>query len=273
MTAAARANDRRHVGGMIFAEAGGMSLIHVLQRTPSLAGVDLAGLTRMASFASQRSFQRGASLWQAGDQPRALTVIRNGLIKILRVGGNGRVSICGLFGAPESIGDVMLLKASPYPASAVVATETASIVTIPGELVLECLAKCPELGVSLTCSVHRKLTALHDKIEILGAGAVDARLATALLKLHAEFGDELDDGTSFIPVALSRRELAEWVSTAFETAIRTMSRWEREGVLTTSERGFILHDISALRVVSGIAPSRSDDCASAHACAPVPEPS
>jgi len=254
---------------MHFARTADMSLVHVLQRTPSLAGLDLAGLTRMASFASQRSYQRGAVLWQAGDQPRALTVIRNGLIKILRVGGNGRVSICGLFGAPESIADVMLLKATPYPASAVVATDTASIVTIPRELVLECLAKCPELGVSIACSVHRKLSMLHDKIDILSAGAVDARLATALLKLHEEFGDELADGTSFIPVALSRRELAELVSTAFETAIRTMSRWEHAGVLATTDRGFVLHDISVLRAVSGMAAASDDEAASARKALPL----
>ena len=238
-----------------------MSLVHVLQRTPSLAGVDHAGLTRLASFASQRCFQRGASIWRAGDPPQAMTIIRSGLVKIVRIGGNGRVSICGLFGAPESIGDVMLLKSTPYPASAVVATVTANIITIPRELVLECLAQYPELGVSIACSVQRKLTALHDKIEILGAGAVEARLATALLKLHAEFGDELVDGSSIIPVALSRRELAELVSTAFETVIRTMSRWEHAGVLSTRENGFILHDIARLRAASGSEISSRDGSA------------
>lgn len=239
-----------------------MSLVHVLQRTPSLAGVDQAALNRMASFASQRSFQRGACVWQAGDTPQALTIIRNGLIKILRVGANGRFSICGLFGAPESIGDVMLLRATPYPASAVVATETASVVTIPRELVLDCLSKCPELGISLTCSIHHKLSTLHDKIEILGAGAVEARLATALLKLHAEFGDELADGSFIIPIALSRRELAEFVSTAFETVIRTMCRWERAGVLSTTDAGFVLRDLSALRTACGVEIASREDAAS-----------
>jgi len=131
------------------------------------------------------------------------------------------------------------------------------------------LAKCPELGVSIACSVHRKLSMLHDKIDILSAGAVDARLATALLKLHEEFGDELADGTSFIPVALSRRELAKLVSTAFETAIRTMSRWEHAGVLATTDRGFVLHDISVLRAVSGMAAASDDEAASARKALPL----
>ena len=188
-------------------------------------------------------------------------MIRSGLVKIARVSRNGRVSLCGLFGAPESIGDVVLLRASPYPANAIVATDNACVVNIPRELVLDTIARCPELGVSLTCSVHKKLVTLHDKIEILGAGAVEARLATALLKLHAEFGDELDDGSSSIPVALSRRELAELVSTSFETVIRTMSRWEHDGVLRTHARGFTLLKIRTLEAIGGVAPGCEPDAA------------
>jgi CRP/FNR family transcriptional regulator len=236
-----------------------MNLVNILQKTPSLAGVEPSELARMASLASVRNLKRGAFVWQAGDLPQGLTVIRSGLIKIARVAGNGRVSLCGLFGAPESIGDVVLLRQTPYPANAIVATETACVLTIPRELVLAIIARCPELGMSLTCSVHKKLVTLHDKIEILGAGAVEARLATALLKLHAEFGDDLDDGTSFIPVALSRRELAELVSTSFETAIRIMSRWEQEGVLSTHARGFTLFKLSVLEAVGGLAPTLEDD--------------
>lgn len=228
-----------------------MTLVNVLQRTPSLAGIDPSELVRMASAASVRSLPRGAFVWRAGDMPLAMTVIRSGLLKISRVSGSGRVSLCGLFGAPESVGDVMLLRAAPYPADAIVATDVLSLISIPRELVLELISRCPALAISLTCSVHKKLASLHDKIEILGAGAVEARLATALLKLYAEFGDEHEDGTSFIPVALSRRELAELVSTSFETVIRIMSRWEQTGMLATHDRGFTLFELSELEAVSG----------------------
>jgi CRP/FNR family transcriptional regulator len=71
------------------------------------------------------------------------------------------------------------------------------------------------------------------------------------LKLNDRFGDDFDDGTSEIPVALSRRDLAELVATSFETAIRIMSRWEREGVLETTRRGFTLRDMNRLTALSG----------------------
>jgi CRP/FNR family transcriptional regulator len=229
-----------------------MSVQSLLQRTPSLAGATPEDIERMASQASVRTLKRGAFLWRAGDTPRNLTVIRSGLIKLSRTSGNGRTHLCGLFGAPESIGDLVLLRGAPYPASAIVATGTACVVTMPRELVLEAIARRPELVESLTCGIHKKLLALHDNIEILGAGSVDARLATALLKLHSEFGDDLEDGSSIIAVALSRRELAELVSTSFETAIRTMSRWEHEGVVATHPNGFTLYDKARLEAVAGL---------------------
>ncbi|MBK7584449.1 MAG: winged helix-turn-helix domain-containing protein [Myxococcales bacterium] len=65
-------------------------------------------------------------------------------------------------------------------------------------------------------------------------------------------GDDFDDDTSEIPVALSRRELSELVSTSFETAIRVMTRWERDGVLETTERGFVIRRMSMLAEVAGV---------------------
>jgi CRP/FNR family transcriptional regulator len=158
--------------------------------------------------------------------------------------------MCGIFGAPESIGDIMLLKGLPYPADAVVATESATVLAIPRAELLACVESWPQLGMSMARAIHTKIFALHDSIDVLSAGAVDSRLATALLKLYDRFGDDFEDGTSSIPVALARRELAEMVSTAVETVIRIMTRWEREGLLTTLDHGFVIHDKQALTLVA-----------------------
>ena len=205
----------------------------------------------MAAYASTHSFRRGEYVWQAGDAARSFTVIRNGLVKLVRSGPRGRSAICGLFGPPETVGDVAVLKGLPYPSDAAVATEQAHVIRIPREVVLEGTRKSPQLGVSLACSLHNKLSALHVKIDVLSAGSVEARLATLLLKLYDQFGDDFEDGTSTIPVALSRRELSDLVSTSFETAIRVMTRWEREKVVDTEAHGFTVHDLSQLREVAG----------------------
>jgi CRP/FNR family transcriptional regulator len=93
---------------------------------------------------------------------------------------------------------------------------------------------------------------LHDKIDVLSAGSVEARLAMLLLKLYEQLGDDFEDGTSRIPVPLSRQELADLISTSFETAIRVIARWERAGVVSTDAEGFTLKDVAELRRASGL---------------------
>ncbi|HMA94260.1 MAG TPA: helix-turn-helix domain-containing protein [Polyangiaceae bacterium] len=105
--------------------------------------------------------------------------------------------------------------------------------------------------MSCAQAVQNKLTTLLDKIDILSAGAVEARLATLLLNLYDRFGDDLEDETKIIPLVLSRQELADLVSTTFETAIRVMTRWEREGVVDTTCNGFVIRKREQLERVAG----------------------
>ncbi len=228
-----------------------MSIELVLRRVPSLQGADEESLAQLARFGSLRSSKRGEALWTAGNPARSFTVVKSGLVKILRTGQDGRRTICGLFGPPESIGDIVLLRGARYPADAIIASETATILTVPRDVLLGCVERCPGLGASIACSMHTKLAALHGSIEVLSAGTVESRLATALLKLYDQLGDDFEDGTSSIPIALSRRELAELVSTSLETAIRVMTRWERQGVLETTGEGFTIVDRAALERATG----------------------
>ncbi|HEY5957014.1 MAG TPA: Crp/Fnr family transcriptional regulator [Polyangiaceae bacterium] len=228
-----------------------MTFHAVIARTTAFAGLCRATLDRLAATAKARELARGDYLWHAGDPAVALTIIRAGLVKVVKPGPNGRRTIVGLFGAPETVGDAAVLRSIPYPADALVMTNTASLVEIPRQTLLEVLDADPRLSLSCASAVQNKLTALLNKIEILSAGAVEVRLATLLLSLYERFGDELEDNSKVIPLALSRQELADLVSTSFETAIRVMTRWEREDVVATTPNGFLIRDREQLERIGG----------------------
>lgn len=224
-----------------------MGLAQVLERAPSFAGVEPALLERLAGAATSRTLARGELLWKTGDAAEAFTVIRSGLVKLVRSGARGRAAICGLFGPPESVGDVAVLKGTAHGVDAIVATDSATVICIPREMIIGASQQNPQLGIAIAFGMHAKVAALHTKIDVLSAGSVESRLAMLLLRLYDQLGDDYEDGTSAIPVTLSRRELADLVSTSFETAIRVMTRWEREGVVTTEPTGFTVHDMDGLR--------------------------
>jgi len=54
---------------------------------------------------------------------------------------------------------------------------------------------------------------------------------------------------TFVPVTLHRQEIADLVGTTQETAIRIMSRWNREGLVATEEAGFRIPDRSRLESI------------------------
>ena len=64
-------------------------------------------------------------------------------------------------------------------------------------------------------------------------------------------GRSTSEGTE-IPLALSRQEIAESVGTTVESAIRVMSRWNREGVLVTGRDRFVIPDRERLKAAASV---------------------
>jgi CRP/FNR family transcriptional regulator len=80
-------------------------------------------------------------------------------------------------------------------------------------------------------------------------GSVEYRVARLFLTLAERLGHKRD-GEIFLPLPLSRQDIADLVGTTIETAIRIMSRWQKEGVVETDPRGFLVRDPAALRAIA-----------------------
>jgi CRP-like cAMP-binding protein len=95
---------------------------------------------------------------------------------------------------------------------------------------------------------HR-LVELTNRLAELSGGRIEARLARFFLKLATDLGQQHPDGT-FIPLALSRQEVADMIGTTIETAIRIMSRWGKENLVRTEKDGFVVVDRGALEAIA-----------------------
>lgn len=78
------------------------------------------------------------------------------------------------------------------------------------------------------------------------------KLVGAHGKTHPELTSTIgkpDRGGVFIPMVLSRQELADLTGTTIETCIRIMSRWGKDEILRTERDGFVLLDRAALEQI------------------------
>jgi CRP-like cAMP-binding protein len=94
------------------------------------------------------------------------------------------------------------------------------------------------------------------RIRELSLGQVDQRLATVLLRLAGDLG--LDDARgTFLPVRLTRSDLARFVSCREETITRLMRRWEKAEIVSTLREGFVFHNLVALSNIAAPQPARA----------------
>jgi len=68
---------------------------------------------------------------------------------------------------------------------------------------------------------------------------VERRMAHILLKLSLRVGRDTPEG-KMITIPLSRQDLADMACTTLETAIRTISRFQKEGLISTHRGGYLV---------------------------------
>ena len=110
------------------------------------------------------------------------------------------------------------------------------------------LDRQPEFARGIIRELTKLNIALTRKLTEARGQRVDVRIAQLFLALSARMGKEVDGGID-IPLQLSRQEIADLVGTTVESAIRVMSRWGRENLVVTREKGFFVPSREKLAAV------------------------
>jgi CRP/FNR family transcriptional regulator len=229
------------------AETRGDRVLTAVRGLPVFRGLSAEDQKRLAALATLRDYERGDSLWHAGDPADALTVIVRGRVKIVRHAEAGDV-ILELFGEGEPVGAIAVYNYIPYPASAV-CLEPVTLLVLPRRDYFELLDRQPEFARGVIRELTKLVIALTRKVEEMRGQPVETRIAQLFLTLAERMGKETREGIE-IPLALSRQEVADLVGTTVESAIRVMSRWGREGVLITGEERFVIPSREKLKAVT-----------------------
>ncbi|MEK6631040.1 MAG: Crp/Fnr family transcriptional regulator [Acidobacteriota bacterium] len=195
---------------------------------------------RLASVARLHQFTRGETIFSEGSTPDCLCVIVTGRAKICKMTAAGKDVILEILGAGDPLGAAVAYEGRPYPASAI-AIEDTTVVLVPRQSFFALLEQHPSLVRGLLAGLTHRLVELTNRVAELTGGRIEPRFARLFLKLAQEQGRP-GHGGLFIPVALSRQELADLTGTTIETCIRIMSRWGKQNIVRTEKDGFILLD-------------------------------
>jgi len=218
-----------------------------LARLPLFRRVSPEDRGRIASVSSVRHFQRGDTIFAEGDAPDIFVTVLTGHVKVFKQTPAGKDVILDLFGPGDPIGAVAVYEGRAYPASAA-AMEDTSCLLIERRAFFQLLEQHPSMVRGLLTGLTIRIFELSSRLADLTGGHVDARFARMFLKLADTIGTP-DRGGIFIPMVLSRQELADLTGTTIETCIRIMSRWGKDEILRTERDGFVVVDRATLEQV------------------------
>lgn len=208
-----------------------------------LTAEDRAALTPLCEL---HAFDKGALIFEEGQPALFIHFLFLGRVKIVKAAPE-RDLILEILGPGEPIGAVAVFERRPFPATAV-ALEPCGIVSIPEREFFGLIEKRPEITRRLLAGLTMRMMALNRRLADM-TGSVEYRAARLFLTLAQRLGRQTPDGT-FVPLHLSRQEIADLASTTVESAIRLMSRWEKEGLLRTDKDGFLIRRHEDLRRIA-----------------------
>jgi CRP/FNR family transcriptional regulator, nitrogen oxide reductase regulator len=223
-----------------------MDVASVFRTFPMFQGLADEELAVLLPLARVRAYGRGEVIFREGEPPASLWLIVRGLVKIVRSTG-GRDLILEILGPSDTFGEVAVYDGIPYPATAVSA-ESSTVLSLPRDSFFAALERHPGLARGLLRELTRHLRIVTRRLDELTKAGIDRRIALLLVRLAERIGQPHEAGT-FVPVGLSRQDLAELVGTTIETAIRIMSRWSKQGLVLTEKGGFVIPDLAALAAV------------------------
>lgn len=222
----------------------------LLSKIPAFATLALEDRERIAAVATVRSCHRGEVLFREGDIPEAFLFVIEGLVKLIKSTPAGKEIILEIFGEGDPVGAVAAYAEKPLPATAEALTK-ARCLAISTRAFFSLLESHPRLVRGLLAGLTHRLVELTTRLADLAGARVEERLARLLLRKAEERGSVVAEGI-FVPLALSRQELADLAGTTLETAIRVMSRWGKSNLVETRDDGFVILDGRALSEVAGI---------------------
>ncbi|MCH9651682.1 MAG: Crp/Fnr family transcriptional regulator [Deltaproteobacteria bacterium] len=216
---------------------------------PLFAGLPPESLSRLAGSGVPRFVRQDESVLQQGEPSPSLFIVLSGRLKMTRSLSNGRSVLLALFNPGDLVGIAPGLGGGPSD-STVEALESSLCLEVSRQSLLTAMGERPQFLGELLPILTRRVAECNNCAVEATFFRVEPRFARLFLRLAESVGQPRD-GATFIPVRLSRQDLADMAGTTIETSIRILSRWGKEGVVETIPGGFLIRDQAPLARLCG----------------------
>lgn len=192
-------------------------------------------------------YKKGEIIFKEGNRPNALICLVEGKVKIFKEGVGGREQIVRLARPGGFIGYRALFAKENYLASAI-AIEESIVCSIEKDDLYRIMENNVQICLKILQMTATELGMSNTRTVSLTQKHIRGRLAESLLFLIETYGFEDDNST--IKAYLSREDIANLSNMTTSNAIRTLSTFASEKVISLDGRRIKVLNSSKLRKIS-----------------------
>jgi CRP/FNR family transcriptional regulator len=197
-----------------------------------------------ALICTARSVRRGEALYRAGDPFDNLYAVRSGSLKTVMAHRDGREQVTGLRLAGDPLG-LDGISTDTHTCTAV-ALEDSSVCIVPYAALKH---MCRETG-TMQDRLHRlmseQLIRESSQMMVLGSLSADERVAAFLLDVSDRNGQRGYSHAEF-NLRMTREDMGSYLGMTLETVSRTLSRFQKRGLIDAQGKLIRIIDLEGLR--------------------------
>lgn len=188
-------------------------------------------------------FKKGESIFEQGKHSNYIYLLRKGIVKTFKIDENGKELTTSLLKEDDLFGYASLMQNIPYQESAT-AVENAEVSALAKEALKDVLMKNQRVTLELIELLSDNLSEIKEQLLQMAYGSVRRKTAATILQFADKMNFKRKDH-----LRISRNDLASVAGIATESLIRTLSSFNKEGLIEIEGRNIKILDLEALHQI------------------------
>jgi CRP/FNR family transcriptional regulator len=188
---------------------------------------------------STSDYGKGQMIYSPDNPPKSIYLVLSGKVEISQITETGRELLLEIVRPEELFGESSLIDMPRYSEQAT-AFEKVRLMTWAVSDMEYLVMQRPRLGVGLLQILAKRNAEFTRRIESFSTESIERRLARTLVRFCERLGTPEEDG-SLRMMPFTHELLSRYVGTSREIVSLHMNRFRKQGFVSYSRRGIVLH--------------------------------
>jgi CRP-like cAMP-binding protein len=184
-------------------------------------------------------YRKGQTIYSRDQPSTSIYLVIDGKVKVCRLADDGRQVVVDLYQPDEFFGESAFLGPGQRTELSV-AIENTKVMTWTTNEIEEIAGRRPRLAIALLQLLVQRSMDFGSRIESFSVDNIARRLARALIRFSERLGHVAENG-SVQMIPFTHELLSQYVGTSREIVTHYMNQFRRQGYLTYSRKGILLH--------------------------------